>query len=224
MKLKPKNGGFTLIELLVVVAIIALLAVGVFPYYTKIMLEMKAKNAMKSAYQIHQMLFGYAQNHDQEFPSKDAEGNDVSDSNTAFRELFIAGSCDDEKLFYVQGSAYCPKAPDAEIGKAEDGFTKALEVGENHWAYVKGLSTDRDESTLPIIADGFASPGKYTDDQKAKGGAWKGRYAAVVRIAGNAKVYTLDTSFTVKDKKGGTDVDIFSDAYGTTTANIVNPL
>jgi prepilin-type N-terminal cleavage/methylation domain-containing protein len=229
MKNLRKLRGFTLIELLVVVAIIALLAVGVFPLYSKIMLEMKAKSAMRSAYQIHQALFAYASNHDQVFPNQTADGGDFSDSNTAYRQLFVAGLMDDEKLFFVQGSAWHGKMTkaDGDLGTADDGFSQALSAGENHWGYVSGLASDRDDSTLPIVMDGGVdgSPGKYSKEPKDKGGVWKGRYAIAVRIGGAAKVYELNPSeLTIKDKKSGSEVDIFSDAYGTNTANLLNPM
>ena len=96
MKNLSKQRGFTLIELLVVVSIIALLAVGVFPVYAKIMIDVKAKNSAKAAYQIHQALFNYATNHDQMFPNQTADGGDFSDSNAAYRQLFVNGSIDDE--------------------------------------------------------------------------------------------------------------------------------
>ena len=48
----------------------ALLAVGTFPLYSKIMDEMKMKSAMKSGYQIHQACFAYASEHDETFPDK----------------------------------------------------------------------------------------------------------------------------------------------------------
>lgn len=224
MKLMRKSRGFTLIELLVVVAIIALLAVGVFPLYSKIMLEMKAKSAMKQAYQIHQALFAYAQGSDQVFPNEAPGGGTITASNDAYRQLFVKGLIDDEKLFYVQGCAYHgDKKTDGDIGTAESNFEKAVGPGENHWGYVKGLASDRDDSTLPIVMDGGETPGKWSRDPKAKGGVWKGRFAITVRIGGNAKVNDLDSTLTVKDKKDGTEVDIFSDTYGTVVENVVDP-
>ncbi len=230
MKNLRKLRGFTLIELLVVVAIIALLAVGVFPLYSKIMLEMKAKAASKSAYQIHQALFAYASSHDQLFPNTTPDGGEFNEANTAYRQLFVSGLIDDEKLFFVQGSAWHGKLakPDGDIGALADNFSQALMAGENHWGYVRGLSSDSSDSTLPIVMDGGmdGTPGRYSPDVKQRGGTWKGRFAITVRIGGNAKVNDISTSAdgTVKDKRGGLDVDIFSAAYGTNTADLLNPL
>lgn len=227
MKKLRSQRGFTLIELLVVVAIIALLAVGVFPLYSKIMLEMKAKSAMRQAYQIHQALFAYASSSDQVFPSSTSDGGDITDANTAYRQLFVKGLMDDEKLFYIQGSAWHgTKKPDGDMGTADDGYSQALTAGENAWGYVSGLASDRDDSTLPIVFDGGVdgTPGKWAKDPKDKGGVWKGRFGITVRIGGQAKVNDLNPSeLVVKDKKNGSDVDIFSDAYGTNTANLHNP-
>ena len=228
MKLNHYRRGFTLIELLVVVAIIALLAVGVFPLYSKIMVEMKAKSAMKSAYQIHQALFAYAQSNDQVFPNEDTQGTEVSDANAAYRQLFVKGLVDDERLFFVKT---CPwhgskTSPDGDKGKLEDGFLNALTGGENHWGYVRGLNSDRDDSTLPIVMDGGTSGSPYTWSQDAKvpGGVWKGRFAITVRIGGNAKVNDLTPAFKVEDKKNANNVDIFSTEYGSTPDNALNPL
>ena len=230
MKNLRKLRGFTLIELLVVVAIIALLAVGVFPLYSKIMLEMKAKSAMRQAYQIHQSLFAYASSHDQVFPNQTPDGGDFSDSNTAYRQLFVGGLMDDEKLFYVQGSAWHGKLtkPDGDMGTLANNFSQALTAGENHWGYVRNLTSDSSDSTLPIVMDGGmdGTPGRYTSDVKQRGGVWKGRFAITVRIGGSAKVNDISANQdgTVKDKRGGVEVDIFSDAFGTNTADALNPM
>ncbi len=225
MKLKQSTRGFTLIELLVVVAIIALLAAGAFPVFSKVLLEAKAKSTMRNAYQIHTALFAYSQNHDQEFPSTRPDGGEVDSANDAYRQLFVAGLVDDEKIFHVQGCEWSNKKPDGDIGSPEDNYSKAIEGGENHWGYVTKLTSDRDDSKLPIIMDGGteSQAGKWTREPKEKGGVWKGKYAIAVRIGGNAKVYELDNTLTVKDKKDGQDVDIFSDQYGTTTSNVKNP-
>lgn len=227
MKLPNKRRGFTLIELLVVVAIIALLAVGVFPLYSKIMVEMKAKSAMKQAYQIHQALFAYAQGNDQVFPNED-RGTTIADANSGYRQLFVKGLVDDEKLFFVKT---CPwhgtrTAPDGDIGTIEDHYSKALEPGENHWGYVRGLVSDRDDTTLPIVMDGGTdgSPGKWSKVSREKGGVWGGRFAVTVRIGGQARVNDLEPDLTVKDKRNGNLVDIFTQEYGSEPQNALNPL
>ena len=227
MKLRNYRRGFTLIELLVVVAIIALLAVGVFPLYSKIMVEMKAKSAMKQAYQIHQALFAYASGNDQVFPNED-QGTTIADANAGYRQLFVKGLVDDEKLFFVKT---CPwhgtkTGPDGDRGTQEDGFKKALEPGENHWGYVRGLVSDRDDSTLPIIMDGGTSstPGKWSKNPKEPGGVWGGRFAVTVRIGGQARVNDLEPDLTVKDKRNGNLVDIFSTEYGSDPQAALNPL
>ena len=140
---------------------------------------------MKSAYQIHQALLAYSTMHDGNFPTAEHT------SNEAFRELFKAGLLDDEKLFYVKGSAWHGKAngPDGEIGDATDGFAEALGPGENHWAYTSGLNAEKSNSAIPLVMDGFTDViGTWCDDPNARGGVWKGKYQIIVRVGGNAKV------------------------------------
>jgi prepilin-type N-terminal cleavage/methylation domain-containing protein len=228
MKLPKSNRGFTLIELLVVVSIIALLAVAVVPHFGKIMLRMKANSAMQQARSIFQMLYTYAQQNDQVFPQQTADGGEIQTSNDAFRQLFIKGLVDDEKVFFVKGSGWhgTKTKPDGDIGTPDDNYAQAVAAGENHWGYVTGLTTDRDDSTLPVVMDGGVdgSPGRWTREPKERGGQWKGLYAVTVRVGGSAAVTDLDNTLTVKDKKNGTEMDIFSDAFGTTPDNAKNPL
>lgn len=53
-----------------------------------------------------------------------------------FRELVKDGLVQDETIF---GSPWSSFIPDKEIGSAPD-YPKALEPGENHWAFVGGMS------------------------------------------------------------------------------------
>jgi hypothetical protein len=54
-------------------------------------------------------------------------------------------------MFYVRSDRmFC----DPERAPNEDG--KGLAAGENHWAYVSGL-TDSNKSNTPIVADGFTN-------------------------------------------------------------------
>jgi hypothetical protein len=139
----------------------------------------------------------------------------------------MKGLVDDEKPFYVTGSAWhgTLTGPDGAIGSAQDNFSKALEAKENHWGYVKGLTVDRDQSDLPLVMDGGTQgkPGLWTTNRREPGGVWNGKHAIVVRISGSAKVYDLDATLTVKDKREGQMVDVFSQEYGTKTDDCLNP-
>ena len=143
--------------------------------------EARAKNAMKHAYMVHQALFAYAQTHDQTFPTGE------KNSNEALRKLFPEGltPAPEESWFFQPGSPWHGnlKAPDGIVGTKETGFAKALSRNENHFSYCSGYSTDRDDSTLPLIYD-EKYPGADTDQGKSKSGV-------VVRLGGNAKVIDL---------------------------------
>ena len=171
------------------VVIFGIIVAGIFGllwwWGPRIPVNMKQKSAMKSAYQIHQALFAYSTGHDGNFPTAEHT------SNEAFRELFKEGLVDDERLFFVKGSAWHGKAtaPDGKIGNAADGFAEALGPGENHWAYTSGLSADRSDATLPLIMDGFTDViGTWCDDPKARGGIRSGRFQVTVGVGGNARV------------------------------------
>ena len=108
------------------------------------MQTMRAKAAMKQAYQIHQALFAYAQAHDQAMP-------DGKSTNEVFRKLFQEGLLDDENLFFIKAQNGGGKSPDGDIGTQDDGFAKALEPGECCFYYIRGGVTDRDDSARPIL-------------------------------------------------------------------------
>ncbi len=190
--------------------------------------NMKGKAALKQAYQIHQALFAYAEGHDGHFPSNDYAGNSVTDSNTAFRQLFSADLIDTEDVFFVKGSAWHGKltAPDLKIGTEETHFSEALSAGENHWSYVKNLTTDGDDINTPLLMDGgvLGHPGQWTADPTQLGGVWKGKFAITARTGGSVKVTDLGADLIVKDLKDGQLLDIFRAAYGTKPENCLNPL
>ena len=97
---------------------------------------------------------------------------------------------DDEKLFFVKGSAWHGKTngPDGKIGDAADGFAEAVGPGENHWAYTSELNGNTSE--LPLVMDGFTDViGTWCDDPQARGGVWMGKYQIIVHVGGHAKIY-----------------------------------
>ena len=170
---------------IILAGVAGLLHMGVWYWHARAMAEIEGKNAMRAAYQIQQALFGYSTMHDGDFPTAEHT------SNEAFRELFKVGLLDDERLFFVKGSAWHGEAtaPDRKIGDAADGFAEALGPGENHYAYTSGLSAETSDSALPLVMDGFTDViGTWCDDPKARGGVWRGKYQIIVRVGGNAKV------------------------------------
>lgn len=163
-----------------------------------------AEAAMKKLYQMHQALFAYAQGNDQVFPVGKS-------SNEAFRQLFVKGLVDDERLFHLEKEGDKNDRPDGDIGSANDGYKAALAPGECSFYYISGLTSDRDDSTLPIAYT------KLTGDEDGV------VYVIAVRIGGNCKVYKT-TDGIVKEKQDGKMVDILREEYGTVTDNILAPL
>jgi hypothetical protein len=167
----------------------------------------------------------YAEDHEGRFPV------DRQSARHAFRDLIGGGYLADENLFYVAGSAWHDEAPqrkpDNDIGAKPD-FAQALERGENHWAYVSGLTAENDPK-LPLMADGFVEgePGRYTDDPSKKGGLWKGTKAIIVFVDGSAYAWPISAKdgFRVrKRKKDGSQVDIFNPEGGLPeSARVLNP-
>ncbi len=203
---------------------VLLLALGSVAYhwYHRTVLEMKAKTAAKAAYAIHQCWFAYASSHDDNFPTAQ------HDSNEAMRELFRGGLVDDEKPFWVSGSAWCgPGAkPDGIIGDVANRFAQALSAGENHWACTAGLNTKLD-ATIPLIMDGFTETvGQWCDDPKRKGGVWEGRYAVVVRMGGNAQVISLppEMSLNMPEYSDGSGPTLREQVDRVPGARLLNPL
>ena len=88
---------------------------------------------------------------------------------------------------------------------------------------------------VPLIADGFNDPAthKYTKDQSAKGGVWKGTQAIVVRADGSSgAVQKVDATLLQvigpNGDAGGVQGDIFTVANGVNgwlgaTNVVVNP-
>jgi hypothetical protein len=68
--------------------------------------------------------------------------------------------------------------------------TEILKAGENHYAYIEGLSTTS-ESLWPLIADGADGQAEYTDVQSDLGGVWKGTRAIVINVDSSAHLIPL---------------------------------
>jgi prepilin-type N-terminal cleavage/methylation domain-containing protein len=174
---------FTLIELLVVVAIIALLAGIAGPGLNMALRIARISRATSDGRQIGLGLRGYAQDNNGVYP----DGKAITNSNEAFRELFPT-------YLQVESNFVVASSP---IGKSADNKiepeTRALERGENHWAYVAGLN-DTSHALWPLIVDHTDGSGYYGKDEKRAGGTWGGSKAVVIRCDGGAVAMSLKGS------------------------------
>jgi len=181
-----RPGGFTLIELLVVISIIALLAGIAVPIYQTAMMSGQQAAALQNARQIGIALRAYANDNGGTFitGTANAYGQQIQSSNDAFRSL-IPTYLDNEQVFVVPVSVDGPRT-DNKI----DPYTNILKPGENHYAYIDGL-TETSSSLWPLIVDGANSTGNYTTDQTAPGGVWKGTKAIVINCDSSAHLVPL---------------------------------
>ena len=141
-------------------AIIALLVGIAGPGLTMAMMTAKSTAAAGNARQIGLALRGYAQDNDGAYP----DSRDMSNSNEAFRELFPAYT-QVESNFAVSSSPVGRKADN----KVEP-ENRVLERGENHWAYIAGLS-DSSHPLWPLIVDHTDGSGFYGTSEGKPGGS-----------------------------------------------------
>jgi hypothetical protein len=117
----------------------------------------------------------YSQDHGGSFPS----GQDLNTSNDAFRTLFPD---------YTQVEAIFAE-PTSPVGKTADNKiepeSRILQRGENHWAYISGLS-ETSNPLWPLVVDHTDGSGYYTNVEGEKGGTWRGMKAIVVRCDSSA--------------------------------------
>jgi prepilin-type N-terminal cleavage/methylation domain-containing protein len=179
-KLPHRPAAFTLIELLVVISIIAILAGVAMPVYTTAMRTARMNAATANGRSIVLALRLYAEDNGGVFPAgKNTCDEPIVSANDAFRSL-LPTYCDNEAIFAVPNSKAGPKVD----GKIE-APSQILARGENHWAYVAGLSTTSN-STWPLVIDHTDGSGQYATDETALGGVWRGTHAIVIRTDGSA--------------------------------------
>jgi len=147
--------GFTLVELLVVIAIIAALAALSTPVVLKQQKKAAATEAVNNAKQMFILLFEYDQDNGA-YPGGAGVNstNAVSpDSNSAFREFFIASQIDSEELFYCKNGLTTGK-PDGDLGAAP-AYANAMTIGECGFHYLMKNGTDghatSSASGVPLI-------------------------------------------------------------------------
>jgi prepilin-type N-terminal cleavage/methylation domain-containing protein len=181
-----RRAGFSLIELMTVTAIIAILAAVTFPGIQGAIRAAQMNAAMQNAKQISTGLRSWAGDYDGMFPGTVdvLTEEEFTNSNEVFRTL-IPDYIDTERVFPVPGSAWGGRAD----GRIDDESDR-LKAGENHWAYIAGLTT-ASRSDWPLIVDGTDGGGGYTREAGTKGGTWEGRKAIVIRVGGSAEAVPL---------------------------------
>src|SRR5881398_957668 len=138
---KKTSSAFTLIELLVVIAIIAILASLALPVFASVLDRAKQTKDLSNAKQIGLACRLFATDHDCVFPNLDGwadpnapvTGIPTFTSDEAFAAL-IPTYDQQEKIFYLGGSAWSTKVPDELILAATD----RLAAGENNYGYMWG--------------------------------------------------------------------------------------
>ncbi len=190
MKINHNNrvgkNAFTLIELLTVMSIIAILGGVGFPAIQAALLKGKMAAATANARSIGLSLRTYATDNEGLFPSgENVYDEEITTSNDAFRSL-IPDYVSDERIFTVPRSAWGREADNRFEEPAE-----ILEGGENHYAYIAGL-TDTSRPGFPLVVDGTDGNGTYVEEQGSKGGCWDGRKAVVAFVGGHAKLVNLE--------------------------------
>ncbi len=206
--------GFTLVELLVVITIIAILASVSVPVFGTIQRKAKLNKSLQHAKQIALALRAYA---------GDSNGLYPGGANANEALATIVPDIESEKIFYVPGCQWhgtgrFQQGPDNLWETSEPKQGKALEAGENHYAYAVGF-TDSTSSRFPLLASGFTqgTTGTYTDDETQPGGVWQGRNCVVIYCDGSGETPRLDKEFRYVD---GNDEDVFQ----LKGLNMVNPL
>ena len=154
--------GFTLTELLAVMTILVVLA-GIAPASIfKSLKRASLAQAINNAKQVKLSLDAFAIDFDGQYPNDDTAdyviegGTGETYSNDYFRQMFLAGVTESEKIFWVKNSAVASKfAPDDKV--RERGRVQADEVlqkGDVHWAYITD-QTNLDTGSRPLILDGY---------------------------------------------------------------------
>lgn len=233
---RKTSAAFTLIELLVVISIIAVLASIALPAFSGVQERANQTKDLSNAKQVGLALRQFASDHNGAFPAKApaadyaaAASTAPTNSNDALWWLFPT-YLQNEQIFAVNGSLYTPSTPDNKLDAAGAATrTETLKKGENNYAYVSGL-TDTENSTYPLLADGFtATAGQYDALKTNRGGVWAGKKAIVVFVDASGQIMNVRTS----DKKiarpsgAAATADMFSgdSSYpvGSTNVPVVNP-
>ena len=134
----------------------------------------------------------YGADHQGAYPDFDVPT--ATDSNTVFRQLFVGGALEDERIF---GCPNSPFTPDGDSGQAPN-FAPALAPGENHWAVVRGLN-DSSPGSVPLVCENPVSdtwPPLWNADaagKAEKGRCWMGGKIVVGRNDTSVDVLKLSS-------------------------------
>ena len=169
--INSRRKGFTLVELLVVIAIIVALASMATPQIFKALKRAALADGVNNAKQVKLALDSFATDFDGQFPSEDTAesvvegGTGTTYSNDYFRQLFLAGVTESEKIFWAKNSAIANKGePD---GKVKEGgrvqADQVLQEGDVHWAYITD-QTNLDTGSRPLILDGYKDGASEWDE------------------------------------------------------------
>lgn len=229
-----KSSAFTLIELLIVITIIAVLASIALPAYTGIQERANQTKDLSNSKQIALALKQFAIDNNGFYPDKAsaageysaAPANAPTDSNSALFWLF-PNYLQSEDVFVVSGSKWSPSNPDNKIDAAGVAQAETLKIGENSYAYVRGL-TDTSNPAFPLLADGFkdpiAAPPVYDTSKTNKGGVWAAKKAVVAFCDGSAQTLKCDATTKAPMRLNGTKNLFDADTDWLQAANtVLNP-
>ncbi|MEO0415589.1 MAG: type II secretion system protein [Verrucomicrobiota bacterium] len=183
-KSKTTCRGFSLIEMLAAITIMAVLGAIAVPGINSAVRKAQIMGAASNARQIAMGLRNYATDNEGLFPVADMDGNEFTSSNEVFREL-LPDYLDSERIFSVGRSAWGSRA-DNRFDEESD----RVEAGENHFAYISGLTTTS-RTDWPLVVDGTDGNGTYNRERGTKGGCWDGTSAVVVSVGGSARTIRL---------------------------------
>ena len=135
------RSAITLLELLIVIALLAIVIFLVPPLISNRVEKHAQLTALQNAKSIALALRLYASDHNGNLPSFTLQNGKpttipVTDSNTAFAQLFPT-YVQTEEVFWLKNSAFCSPAPPDEIedNPPLDTPVNTLKSGENEWGY-----------------------------------------------------------------------------------------
>ncbi len=212
---RRRRKGFTLVELLVVIAIIVALAALATPQIFKALKRASVADAVNNARQVKMALDLFASDNDGWYPNDESGenyqsgGTGTTYSNDYFRQLFLSGDTESEKIFWVKNSGVASKgAPDDKVkegGRIQP--EQILEQGDCHWAYINDQGQGSTGSR-PIILDGYPKNESEFDPD-----IWDNK-AIVVTVDGAAKPMRIrPTDGRVLDWKGKSILSSQADAW-----------